>query len=114
LDEARAKFEVDQIPRREGHGLLILINNANKIAEHFKPADPELSDVFEQQLPKVGQLMRTADVFYEQESLQYGLCNQSEVPPIGISVVHEACKEMERAAGKLSAYAVKYRHENSN
>ena len=102
LDEAIAKFEKNQIPRREGHELAEIINNAEKLAKHFEEADPKLPHIFEEQLPKVDRLMRKADVFYE-EYPQYVIRSvDPPIPPYLSSIVQEACKEMERSAGDLS------------
>ena len=111
LDKAREKFEKNQIPRREGHELAEIINNAEKLAKHFEEADPKLPHIFEEQLPKVDRLMRKADVFYE-EYPQYVIRSvDPPIPPYLSSIVQEACKEMERSAGDLSGLAKKYRKQ---
>lgn len=111
LDAARDKLKREEIPRREGKELAILINHAEQLVNDLKDETAELKEVFETQLPKVGELLSNADVFIEWKS-RYELREDAEVftpySPYRATVIEEACKEMQRAAGVLSGYARKF------
>src|SRR5712671_6169513 len=92
-----------------------LINHAHELAAAFKEEHRGLVEVFELQLPKIGLMMRNVDYFiYEQDRyrLQGGLDTEiARFPYFAETAIQEACEEMERAAGTISAYSRRYEQE---
>jgi hypothetical protein len=112
LDAAREKFERKQVPRREAKELAILVNHADQLASAFKKQPRELVEVFEKQLPRIGALMRDADYFIDGRP-RYSLqpAKDTDDPAFHFhaeDVIRQACEEMQRAAGIISAYSRKY------
>lgn len=115
LDAAREKLDKKQVPRRESYELVELINHADALAAAFKEEHEALAGLFEQQLPKIGRLMRDADFFIDKRkrySLHSSFDTKSpEFTFFAEPAIRKACEEMERAAGTISAYSLKYEQE---
>jgi hypothetical protein len=108
LDQARLKFSERKLPRRESKELAVLINHADMLAEAFKDELRGLKEIFDQRLPKIGGLMRVADL-YINEKPHYRLNESFGNKNAPFSDLHEAgiqeaCTEMEPVAGELNAY----------
>ena len=117
LDAAREKFEKKDVPRREAKELATLINHADQLAGVFKAKHRGIAEVFEQELPQIGRLMRDADFFID-ERPRYRLHSSFDkenptFPSYAADKIREACEEMQRAAGKISAYSLKYKQESA-
>lgn len=115
LREVRLKFEKREVPREEAKKLAILINDAATLASAFTTKDQGLAEVFDRQLPRVGVLMRDADFFIDKRARYY--LHQSfdtdnpNFPYWAEAKIREACEELQRAAGTVSAYAIKFVQE---
>jgi hypothetical protein len=112
LGHVRSKFEKHEVPREEAKKLALLISDAHILAAAFKKHDQELAKVFDKQLPHIGLLMRDADLFIDKRP-RYYLHESFDVesprfPSWAEQKINEACEELQRAAGVLSAYAFKF------
>jgi hypothetical protein len=108
LDDVKIKLKQREIPRREAKELGGLIYNAYKLATPFKKEYPELADVFDIQLKKIGVEMQIADYFIEEELRDDRLSDDKRNLLLSFGAqnqIDEACKELERAAGVISSYS---------
>jgi hypothetical protein len=112
LREVKLKFEKREVPRDEAKYLAGLISDADELASVFKKDYPELAKVFDDQLPRVAQLMCNADFFIDKRP-RYQLHESFDIdspmfPTWAESNIAEACEELQRAAGIVSAYAFRF------
>ena len=108
----KLKFEKREVPRDEAKKLAVLISDANTLASVFKEDYPELAEVFDRQLPRVAQLMCHADFFIDKRA-RYHLHESFDIdspmfPTWAEANIAEACEELQRAAGTVSAYAFRF------
>jgi len=115
LQVVRAKFERREVPRQEAYRLAQLINDADTLAVAFKKSHRGLAEVFDQQLPRIGHLMRDADFFIDGKQryyLHHSIdTDNAKFPDYAKLKILEACEELQRAAGTISAYAMKFEQE---
>ena len=112
LDGIIVKFKQKEIPRREAKELGGLIFNAKNLAAPFKKSYPELAAVFDTQLVKVGSEMQIADYYLEDEVREDRLSDDKKNVVLSFTAqnqINEACKEIERAAGVISAYSMLFK-----
>ena len=117
LDAACKKLKNREVPRREAKELATLINLADELAAAAKREHSDIAYIFNEQLPRIGRLMRDADFFIDERS-RYRLHdsydkNDPMFPLLAKASIHHACEEMERAAGIISAYRLKYENEGN-
>jgi hypothetical protein len=117
LDAAGTKLKNREVPRREAKELATLINLAEELAAASKREHSDIAYIFNEQLPKIGRLMRDADFFIDERS-RYRLHDSYDkkdpkFPLLAKKAIYLACEEMERAAGTISAYRRKYENEGN-
>ena len=108
MDDIRQKFKKNEIPRREAKALVVLIFNANQLAMPFKEQYPDLANVFDFQLGRIGSEMQIADYSIEENLREDHFSEDKKNLVLSFTAqnqIYEACNEMERAAGILSSYS---------
>jgi hypothetical protein len=116
LDAACSELQGKRVPRREAKELATVINHAKILAVEFKQDFPDLAVAFAEHLPKVGRLLRDADFFIDERPryrLHATYDTRSPTFPVHAErAIREACEEMQRAAGTLSAYSRRFQQES--
>jgi hypothetical protein len=112
LREVRLKFEKREVPRDEAKYLAGPISDADALASVFKKDYPELQKSSRINSPRVARLMCDADFFIDKRP-RYRLHESFDVDSRMFrtwaeSNIAEACEELQRAAGIVSAYAFRF------
>ncbi|MGK7957195.1 MAG: hypothetical protein AB4063_18385 [Crocosphaera sp.] len=109
LDACCGKLREKLVPRRESKELAKLINFAHPLADALEAPVPGLSKVFREKLPRVAELMINADLFLDNKHKYYLKqhfdVDDPEFPNYAKHIIEEACEEIERVAGEISAYS---------
>jgi hypothetical protein len=116
LKVVKNELKKGKVPHENGNALAALINLTARLAQKSKKRDVKLALIFEHELPKVGQLLREADFFIDGTSRvphHYAVRKGVTTVDTKRKAIAEACKEIERAVGDLSAYAFSLENEVS-
>ncbi|MFK4592404.1 hypothetical protein [Bradyrhizobium diazoefficiens] len=113
LETTKDQLANGMVPRESSHQVATLINFTNDTLQGvFKiPNADELDDIFSKQLPHIGYLLRSADVFIDgkprtgRHKYMYGLEARDGDYQVSPQSVSSAIEEIERAAGRLRGAA---------
>ena len=108
LDYVNEKFQQGTIPRSESKQLAVLINHSRSIADEFRnQMDVKTQEIFDEDMPKIGWYMRSAN-FFMGELNSYDLDSsftEATVTHDGFrQALSEVCKELERITGRIKGY----------
>jgi hypothetical protein len=99
------------VPRKQSYELAAVINFVNEGLDSILFPEPDLHELFATRLPRIGYLMREADVFIDGKPRSHAHTYMLKArdgdykASIGLSAIKNASLEIERAIGELEGSA---------